>query len=181
MIRMNITKTVLKCSNCDPNHELDILNPRWRSFGKQIEFYKGFVGIYKTEKFPTDYNEKLDQLICPFCNNILIDTNLPVDDFHLIGKTTHYNRQILDLMMELHEKDLIEYQLKLNQFKLQQEQSDVIREQERESNRLHCPTCNSTKVKKISGTAKVAGAAMFGIFSKTARSQFKCEKCGYKW
>ena len=178
---MNITKTVLKCSNCDPNHELDILNPRWRSFGKQIEFYKGFVGIYKTEKFPTDYNEKLDQLICPFCNNILIDTNLPVDDFHLIGKTTHYNRQILDLMMELHEKDLIEYQLKLNQFKLQQEKSDVIREQERESNKLHCPTCNSTKVKKISGTAKVAGAAMFGIFSKTARSQFKCEKCGYKW
>lgn len=178
---MNITKTVLKCSNCDPNHELDILNPRWRSFGKQIEFYKGFVGIYKTEKFPTDYNEKLDQLICPFCNNILIDTNLPVDDFHLIGETTHYNRQILDLMMELHEKDLIEYQLKLNQFKLQQEQSDVIREQERESNKLHCPTCNSTKVKKISGTAKVAGAAMFGIFSKTARSQFKCEKCGYKW
>ena len=180
MIRMNITKTVLKCSNCDPNHELDILNPRWSS-SKKAEYRKGFVGIYETEKFPTDYNEKLDQLICPFCNNILIDTNLPVDDFHLIGETTHYNRQILDLMMELHEKDLIEYQLKLNQFKLQQEQSDVIREQERESNKLHCPTCNSTKVKKISGTAKVAGAAMFGIFSKTARSQFKCEKCGYKW
>lgn len=46
---------------------------------------------------------------------------------------------------------------------------------------IHCPTCNSTKVKKISGTAKVAGAALFGLLSKTARSQFKCENCGYKW
>ena len=29
MIRMNITKTVLKCNNCHPNNELSILNPRW--------------------------------------------------------------------------------------------------------------------------------------------------------
>lgn len=44
-----------------------------------------------------------------------------------------------------------------------------------------CPTCNSTDVKKISTMSKVAGATMFGLFSKTARSQFKCENCGYKW
>ena len=44
-----------------------------------------------------------------------------------------------------------------------------------------CPTCSSTRVKRISTTAKVAGAATFGFFSKTARSQFKCENCGYKW
>ncbi len=48
-------------------------------------------------------------------------------------------------------------------------------------NKPKCPTCNSTNVKKISGTAKVAGAVTFGLFSKTARSQFKCENCGYKW
>lgn len=44
-----------------------------------------------------------------------------------------------------------------------------------------CPTCSSTKITKISTTSKVAGAAMFGLFSKTARSQFKCNSCGYKW
>ena len=48
-------------------------------------------------------------------------------------------------------------------------------------NKPKCPTCSSTNVKKISGIAKLAGAAMFGLFSKTARSQFKCENCGYKW
>lgn len=48
-------------------------------------------------------------------------------------------------------------------------------------NKPKCPTCGSEKIKKISTTAKVAGAAMFGLLSKTAKSQFKCERCGYKW
>ena len=44
-----------------------------------------------------------------------------------------------------------------------------------------CPTCGSTDLKKISTTSKVVGATMFGLFSKTARSQFECKNCGYKW
>lgn len=178
---MKINKTVLKCTYCNPNNELDKLNSRWSSVGKQIEFYKGFVGIYETEKFPTDYNEKLGQLICPFCNNKLIDTGLPVEDFHLIGEATDYNRQVLDLMIELHEKDLIEYQLKLNQFKLQQEQSDAIREQERESSRPHCPTCGSTNIKKITGTERAASVIGLGIFSKKINKSYKCLKCKCTW
>ena len=178
---MKINKTVLKCTNCDPNNELDKLNPRWSSVGKQIEFYKGFIGIYTTKEFPIDYNEKLNQLICPFCSNNLVDTGLPVDDFHLIGKVTDWNRQILDLMMELHEKDPIEYQLKLNQFKLQQEQSDAIREQEREDNRPHCPTCGSTNIKKITGTERAASVIGLGIFSKKINKSYKCKHCGYTW
>lgn len=45
----------------------------------------------------------------------------------------------------------------------------------------HCPTCGSTNVKRISAASKVAGAYAFGLFSKTAKSQFKCGDCGYKW
>lgn len=44
-----------------------------------------------------------------------------------------------------------------------------------------CPTCNSTKIKKISATKKVAHGLAFGLFSKTAFSQFECNNCGYKW
>ena len=44
-----------------------------------------------------------------------------------------------------------------------------------------CPTCGSTNIKKISATSKVVGAGLFGLFSKTARSQFECKDCGYKW
>ena len=49
------------------------------------------------------------------------------------------------------------------------------------SNVPHCPTCGSTNIKKISATSKVVGAGLFGLFSKTARSQFECKDCGYKW
>ena len=45
----------------------------------------------------------------------------------------------------------------------------------------HCPTCNSTNIKKISAASKAGGMFMFGIFSKTAKSQFQCNDCGYKW
>ncbi len=48
-------------------------------------------------------------------------------------------------------------------------------------NTPECPTCHSTDVKRISDARKVAGALMFGIFSKTAKSQFQCNNCGYKW
>lgn len=44
-----------------------------------------------------------------------------------------------------------------------------------------CPTCQSTKIRKISSVRKVTGGVLFGIFSKTAFSQFECENCGYKW
>lgn len=46
---------------------------------------------------------------------------------------------------------------------------------------IKCPTCGSTKVKKITLTSKAVGGAMFGLFSSNIRNTFKCEKCGYKW
>lgn len=49
------------------------------------------------------------------------------------------------------------------------------------NNKPKCPTCGSTNIKKISATSKMLGAAMWGLFSKTAHSQFQCNNCGYKW
>lgn len=44
-----------------------------------------------------------------------------------------------------------------------------------------CPTCQSINIKKISTARKAVHGAAFGIFSKTAFSQFECCNCGYKW
>lgn len=44
-----------------------------------------------------------------------------------------------------------------------------------------CPTCGSTNIKKISTVSRVTHGYAFGLFSKTARSQFECKNCGYKW
>ena len=45
-----------------------------------------------------------------------------------------------------------------------------------------CPTCGSADIEKISGTNKVASAAMFGVFSLGHISKtFKCKNCGMKF
>lgn len=57
----------------------------------------------------------------------------------------------------------------------------IKKEQELRKNPPRCPTCQSEDIKKISFGSKVAGAAMWGLLSTTARSQFQCNNCGYKW
>lgn len=44
-----------------------------------------------------------------------------------------------------------------------------------------CPTCGSTKIHKLSAATRGVSLGLFGLASKTARSQFVCENCGYKW
>lgn len=113
--------------------------------------------------------------ICPICKST------DWEDADLIAlKEISNDTDFLEAMIELKKKDPIEYQLKISQFKANLQQQESNKKVE-EDNTLRCPTCNSTKVKKISATSKVVGASMFGLFSKTARSQFKCERCGYKW
>lgn len=45
----------------------------------------------------------------------------------------------------------------------------------------HCPTCQSTNIKKISATSKAVSVGLFGIFSQKVKRQFKCNNCGYEW
>ncbi len=49
------------------------------------------------------------------------------------------------------------------------------------TNTPKCPTCGSTNISKISTATRAAHGFAFGLFSNTARSQFKCNACGYKW
>ena len=44
-----------------------------------------------------------------------------------------------------------------------------------------CPICGSPDIEKITLGQKAFGGIMFGLFSKTARSQFKCNNCGAKF
>ncbi|MEY8339467.1 hypothetical protein AALB16_15860 [Lachnospiraceae bacterium 62-35] len=118
-----------------------------------------------------------EKMICKRCgssNIVDISGNLKIKDIFTITSISKESN-FLKAMDKLYNTDIIEYELKMSQFRNQVEQQKS--NQVQTNNVLKCPTCNSTKVKRISGTAKAA----FGIFSKTARSQFKCENCGYKW
>ena len=148
--------------------------------GNPKDCLKGYLFFDKIED---------NETVCPHCGNSLVDEEITKSDFEKYLLYTDNNPKVVHALMDLYQNDPIDYQIKINQLKMQYEQRKTTKTQKKpnqntmnnNTNQLHCPTCNSTKVKKISGTAKVAGAAMFGLFSKTARSQFKCENCGYKW
>jgi ribosomal protein L37AE/L43A len=45
----------------------------------------------------------------------------------------------------------------------------------------HCPTCNSTNIKRISTTAKVTNIAMFGLLGNKRKKTYHCNNCKYEW
>ena len=144
----------------------------WCFNEKSIEFLKGYHIFEPDGGFGK---------ICPSCKKgVLEDSIITYEELEIIQDVSDSDRQFLEAMIELKKNDPIEYQLKISQFKANLQQQESNKKVE-EDNTLRCPTCNSTKVNKISATSKVVGASMFGLFSKTARSQFKCERCGYKW
>lgn len=106
----------------------------------------------------------------------------------LFGDTTHWHEILID--EEVSKNPQFKKELVGN--KMSKEEHDNILDDimrikiERESqiknpNIPKCPTCQSTNIKKISTAKKTTHGIMFGIFSKTAFSQFECGNCGYKW
>lgn len=111
------------------------------------------------------------------CDGLMVDTGIRFDDYLVISKISE-DDNFLQAMIDLKEKDPIEYQLKISQFKTQVQQQEAIKKQQSEQSKIQCPYCKSTNVKKISGTERVASVAMMGIFSKKINKSFKCNACG---
>ena len=44
-----------------------------------------------------------------------------------------------------------------------------------------CPTCQSQNIRKLTAAKRITHGLAFGLFSKTARSQWVCDNCGNKW
>lgn len=117
---------------------------------------------------------------CPKCKIDIPEIDLTFEDFYTI-KHISENVEFYEAMIDLKQKDIIEYELKMSQFRTQAGQQKQQVQSQQESNIPKCPTCGSTDIKKISTSAKIGGAMMFGLLSKTAKSQWVCNNCGYKW
>ena len=107
-----------------------------------------------------------------------IKPQISKDDALVIYNATK-SIEIIDAMIELKKSDIIEYGLKLSQFKTQlaQQKSNNVQN----NNKPKCPTCNSTNLKKISTTSKVVSVAMWGLLSQKAKKTWHCNSCGYEW
>ena len=44
-----------------------------------------------------------------------------------------------------------------------------------------CPMCQSPNIRKLTAAKRITHGLAFGLFSKTARSQWVCDNCGNKW
>ncbi len=112
--------------------------------------------------------------VCGDTNEKIID--MSIEDFSTI---LHIQNDVnfLEAMIDLKEKDIVEYQLKMSQFRNQTNQQRVVRE----SSVPKCPHCHSTQIKSISGLERGASVLAWGLFSKKINKSFKCNNCGYTW
>lgn len=104
---------------------------------------------------------------------------------YIMNETNCTEKEALEVINDLRELVQQNIKQKIEKMKEPRVQKSQITidctQSTQQQNIPHCPTCGSTNIKKISATRKIAGALSFGLLSKTAKSQFECLKCGYKW
>lgn len=140
-----------------------------RSIEDPEDFYAGYQVYF--------FQDKIGKT-CQICNkDTLIETNITEDELHEIGEASNYNPQFLKAMQELKEKDIIEYELKMSQFRANTQTSTP----QQPKNIPKCPTCGSINIRKIKAGDRTASIIGFGIFSRKANKTWKCENCDHLW
>lgn len=107
---------------------------------------------------------------CPICGGK--DTMKNEEEETL--KSVSTDPQFLKAMQELKEKDIIEYELKMSQFRSQVEQKNKAREEE--ANRPRCPKCGSTSI-----ATTTRGYSLLTGFLGSGKPINVCQRCGHKW
>ncbi len=107
------------------------------------------------------------------CDGLMVDTGIRFDDYLIISKISD-DDNFLQAMIDLKEKDPIEYQLKMSQFKTQVQQQKNNKAQS--SNTVKCPKCGSTNI-----TAGQRGYSLLTGFIGSGSTVNRCSKCGHKW
>lgn len=116
---------------------------------------------------------------CPYDHNTELETyNISGEDLLTICDISE-EPAFIESMIALKESNLIEYQLKMSQFKAsvaQQESSKAIND-----NKPKCPTCGSINIKPITATERATSILGLGIFSKKINKTYMCLNCKHTW
>lgn len=156
-------KNIHFCKNCFDNNK-SLLNVS----KEKNNYYRGFM-LYFDQENLTD--------TCPVCKTAgLIETNITDEELRTIGEASNYNLQLLTAMRELKDRDIIEYELKMSQFRSNVSNTAKPEPAPQVDNRLKCPKCGSTS---ISTTAR--GANGFWGFVGASKTVNRCGSCGYTW
>lgn len=143
----------------------------WCFNEKSIEFLKGYHIFEPDGGFGK---------ICPSCKKgVLEDSIITYEELEIIQDTSDSDRKFLEAMIDLKQKDPIEYQLKMSQFKAnlsQQESAKQVAEQKSNTPQLTCPKCGSTNIAE--GTR---GFTLTTGFIGSGKFHYVCKDCGNKW
>lgn len=118
--------------------------------------------------------DKPDFEICEHCGSKIFKSPLTVEEYAYIDCIAEDDREFLDAMIELKQKDIIEFKTKIAQFK---EQVDAQEERKRQERNLpRCPKCGSTSI-----TASQRGYSFWTGFLGSNKTVNRCSNCGHTW
>lgn len=119
------------------------------------------------------YYETNEDIKCKYCKQLLSKMNLTNDEFSIIIKIS-CDSSFIEAMDDLKQKDPIEFNLKMSQFKSQISQTQA--QQNNNKNILHCPKCNSTAI-----TTGARGVNNFWGMLGASKTVNRCGNCGFTW
>ncbi len=101
-------------------------------------------------------------------------TSMTDEEFCILCDVAPKNNEFRSLMIDLKEKDLIDYQLKMSQFRAHLQQQETSTSQT--TNTVRCPRCGSANI-----TAGQRGYSLLTGFVGSGRTVNRCANCGHKW
>lgn len=117
-----------------------------------------------------------DAKICPDCQSNLVDIDFPALDLKILSKISD-STDFYDAMIKLHDDDIIEYELKMSQFRSQVEAQEAEAERKKaEESKPRCPKCGSTSI-----TAGQKGYSILTGFLGSNKTVNRCSNCGHTW
>lgn len=102
-----------------------------------------FILPYTVEEYLALTKEEEEELYEKFNIHPLISYKDASD----ISCATNHNYAVVDAMIELKQKDIIEYELKMQQFREAAKQVRLAKEEE--ENTIKCPRCGSTNIQMV--------------------------------
>ena len=119
---------------------------------------------------------KQDVEYCPICADKLENIIFPFEDLKILTSISNDVR-LYQSMIQLYNDDIIEYELKMSQFRTQYERQASIKQmQDEEKNKPKCPKCGSTNI-----TTGQRGYSLLTGFLGSNKTVNRCANCGYTW
>lgn len=131
---------------------------------------------------PGYHYEVIEEEYCAFCGAKLKLISLTEDEMSVLKKCK-VSSELVDAMVELKDKDIIEFETKMAQFRASAAQIKAAREEakktkalaEEEANKPKCPRCKSTNIQIIPRK----WSFWAGVF--TNKTDRVCANCKHKW